>query len=267
MLEYYSGVIILTTNRVGEFDEAFRSRIHISLYYPKLNEESTKQIWDRNLVHIRESGLNIDMEEEKIKRFRGRHWEENKGRPSRRWNGRQIKNAFQSALALANWDFHDGPHDSKLERPLLKAAHFKTVAKTSAHFDDYISDIHNLQDDDTYGILAQRAELRKDSILESPPKVSAQDGRAGRNGNSLRNAKQYNPGKLYSRGRDSDSLDDDDDDEVDSNDDDDDDDGPKDIQRLKLKLKLAKLKQQKGKGRKNKAESQSEKSDEADWLS
>ncbi|KAL5317440.1 hypothetical protein ACEPPN_014535 [Leptodophora sp. 'Broadleaf-Isolate-01'] len=163
VLEYYSGVIILTTNRVGEFDEAFRSRIHISLYYPRLDRPSTRQIWERNIFRVKHSGLNIDIEEEKIRKFCERHWVENIDYPSRRWNGRQIKNAFQTALALANWDFHDAQDSSRLERPFLKAAHFNRVAETSAHFDDYISDIHGLQDQDAYAILAEREEVRKDS--------------------------------------------------------------------------------------------------------
>ena len=50
----------------------------------------------------------------------------------------------------------------KLERPLLKAKHFDRVAKTSAHFDDYISDIHNISED-TYSVLAARDEIRKDT--------------------------------------------------------------------------------------------------------
>ncbi|EHL02790.1 hypothetical protein M7I_1129 [Glarea lozoyensis 74030] len=98
-----------------------------------------------------------------IRKFYERHWAENIEHPSRRWNGRQIKNAFQTALALANWDFHDAQESLRLERPLLKAAHFDRVAETSAHFDDYISDIHGLKEEDTYGILAEREEVRKDT--------------------------------------------------------------------------------------------------------
>src|SRR4051794_28771603 len=30
-MEYYAGILFLTTNRVGDFDEAFTSRIHVSL--------------------------------------------------------------------------------------------------------------------------------------------------------------------------------------------------------------------------------------------
>lgn len=32
VLEFYAGILFLTTNRVGTIDEAFKSRIHISLY-------------------------------------------------------------------------------------------------------------------------------------------------------------------------------------------------------------------------------------------
>ena len=49
-----------------------------------------------------------------------------------------------------------------LERPRLKAKHFDRVAKTSAHFDDYISDIHNISED-TFSVLAARDEIRKDT--------------------------------------------------------------------------------------------------------
>ena len=52
----------------------------------------------------------------------------------------------------------------RLERPLLKAKHFNRVAQTSAHFDDYISDVYNISDD-TFSVLAARDEIRKDTHL------------------------------------------------------------------------------------------------------
>lgn len=50
VLEYYEGIMFLTTNRVQTFDAAFQSRIHISLEYPDLNVDSRKQIWKNFLV-------------------------------------------------------------------------------------------------------------------------------------------------------------------------------------------------------------------------
>ena len=152
----------MTTNRVGEFDEAFRSRIHVSLYYPKLDRDTTLNIWERSLLRLRKSGLQLDFSEDEIRDFAEQHWHDNVDKPSRRWNGRQIRNAFQTALALANWDFYENKQGRNLAKPMLKAYHFKVVAKTSAHFDDYLSNIHNIPED-TFSVLAARDAIRKDS--------------------------------------------------------------------------------------------------------
>lgn len=45
VLEYYKGILFLTTNRVQIFDAAFQSRIHIFLDDPELNAESRLTIW------------------------------------------------------------------------------------------------------------------------------------------------------------------------------------------------------------------------------
>ncbi|CAN9330935.1 unnamed protein product [Alternaria alternata] len=166
VLEYYSGVLMLTTNRVGSFDEAFRSRIHVSLYYPKLGKDETFEIWEMNLRRIKEAkDVDIEIDEAGIKKFYKRHWKANEKKASRRWNGRQIKNAFQTALALANWDFRNDT-DSKLSRPKLEASHFKQVAKTSNHFDDYLAEIFREGEDeyaDMFAKIAKRENLRNDT--------------------------------------------------------------------------------------------------------
>ena len=45
VLEYYDGILILTTNRIGTFDEAFKSRVQLALHYPKLNEDGRREVW------------------------------------------------------------------------------------------------------------------------------------------------------------------------------------------------------------------------------
>ena len=184
---------------MGEFDEAFRSRIHVSLYYPKLDRDATLKIWERSLLRLRTSGLHLDFSEDDIRKFAERHWLDNVKTPSRHWNGRQIKNAFQTALALANWEFYEGKQGQNLERPLLKAKHFDRVAKTSAHFDDYISDIYNISDD-TFSVLAARDEIRKDTHPAlSLGRADSQDfnhpsrrANPARRGAGARNAREQN---------------------------------------------------------------------------
>ncbi|KAI0126120.1 hypothetical protein BJ170DRAFT_725951 [Xylariales sp. AK1849] len=90
VLEYYSGILFLTTNRVTTFDDAFKSRIHIPIRYTDLSVESRTQIW-RNFckmvpggVDINERGLAILAEHD--------------------LNGRQIKNVIKAAESLAVFD-------------------------------------------------------------------------------------------------------------------------------------------------------------------
>jgi SpoVK/Ycf46/Vps4 family AAA+-type ATPase len=45
LLEYFQGILFLTTNRVETFDEAFQSRIHIALRYNDLDRKAKKVIW------------------------------------------------------------------------------------------------------------------------------------------------------------------------------------------------------------------------------
>ena len=160
-LDYYSGILFLTTNRIGSFDEAFISRIHISLYFADLNQDSTLQVWDMNLSRIKRSGRNIYVNHDQIKSFAKSHWKD-----GHRWNGRQIRNAFATAMALAEYDFSE-KCDMCVEtgdKPPLKQAllpeHFKAVAQTSAEFDDYLSNVYG---GSSHKDKARMAEIRSDS--------------------------------------------------------------------------------------------------------
>lgn len=159
-LEYYSGILFLTTNRIGSFDEAFISRIHMSLYYADLDQDSTFKVWTMNLDRIKRSGRNIYIDDEQIRAFARNHW-----RDGHRWNGRQIRNAFSTALALAEYDFHEKCKmcDEIGEKPPLKPAlladQFKAVAQTSAEFDNYL---YNVYGGSTYKDKAKVAEIRND---------------------------------------------------------------------------------------------------------
>lgn len=44
-LEYYEATLILTSSRVGTFDEAFKSRIQLALHYKPLTIPQRKKIW------------------------------------------------------------------------------------------------------------------------------------------------------------------------------------------------------------------------------
>jgi hypothetical protein len=121
VLEYYNGILFLTTNRVGTLDEAFKSRIHLSLYYPDLSLDQTMAIFKVNLRKLREidaesrsaaAGMDpcvpprprLFIDETSILRYARRHFLDHEFSKEQRWNGRQIRNAFQIAYSLAHFD-------------------------------------------------------------------------------------------------------------------------------------------------------------------
>jgi hypothetical protein len=146
VLEYYSGILFLTTNKVGHFDEAFKSRIHVSLYYPPLDKKSTLKVWKMNINRLIEQ-KRIDVEYDSIAEYAKQHYKALFKAKRTTWNGRQIKNAFQTAMALAEFD-------AKIKRqakPVLTKEHFEVVAKASEGFDEYLFRLH--------GTDAERARL------------------------------------------------------------------------------------------------------------
>ncbi|KAJ6443159.1 ATPase, AAA-type, core [Purpureocillium lavendulum] len=91
-LEYFQGILFLTTNRVQTFDEAFQSRIHIALRYDALDHKAKKAIFRMFLDRIKalgkiELGVFTDEDFNSLAR--------------RNLNGREIKNVMGSAQDLA----------------------------------------------------------------------------------------------------------------------------------------------------------------------
>jgi hypothetical protein len=62
LLEYFQGILFLTTNRVETFDEAFQSRIHIALRYNDLDQKAKKQIWKTFLNMVEKDIRTIEAE-------------------------------------------------------------------------------------------------------------------------------------------------------------------------------------------------------------
>ncbi|EJT70069.1 hypothetical protein GGTG_12242 [Gaeumannomyces tritici R3-111a-1] len=45
VLEYHDGILFLTTNRVGVFDAAFKSRVQVAIHYPPLGKDGRMKLW------------------------------------------------------------------------------------------------------------------------------------------------------------------------------------------------------------------------------
>ena len=91
-LEYYQGILFLTTNRIGTFDEAILSRIDVPLYFAALTNEQRVQIWRillRKLWDERRGtiAINWDVDE---------YVKESPDLLALKWNGREIRNGAYS---------------------------------------------------------------------------------------------------------------------------------------------------------------------------
>ncbi|KAK7456974.1 hypothetical protein VKT23_010277 [Stygiomarasmius scandens] len=88
-LEYYPGILFLTTNRVEVFDEAMVTRIQVSLSYRTLTADAREHLWSA----FTSSGSALTLEQREFLREIA-------------LNGREIKNIVKVATALAAHDKH-----------------------------------------------------------------------------------------------------------------------------------------------------------------
>lgn len=128
-------------------DEAVKSRVHISLYYPYLGLSETKALFQMNIKRLR----NIEAERAKITgkpamiiednnvlKFADEHYKRFEKEYDKRWNGRQIRNAFQIATSLARYQHYRHCNEGNSHRVLyLSSEHFKTVENATHKYDEY----------------------------------------------------------------------------------------------------------------------------------
>lgn len=118
MLEYYEGILFLTTNRVKNMDAAFQSRIHVSLEYPPLDADARAAVWRSFLgrtVSLDGAGVRgdaaHDVSDQEVQTLSALDL-----------NGRVIKNVLQAANLLA---CH--------RREKLAYRHLRTVLQIGGH--------------------------------------------------------------------------------------------------------------------------------------
>ncbi|KAK8189296.1 P-loop containing nucleoside triphosphate hydrolase protein [Phyllosticta capitalensis] len=91
-LEYYQGILLLTTNQAQIIDDAFQSRMHFFHSYPSLDFSARKRIWQDFIARAQgnQTDIHVDVDETGIEKL-----------AKLRLNGRQIKNAMGIAMTLA----------------------------------------------------------------------------------------------------------------------------------------------------------------------
>lgn len=154
-LEYYSGILFLTTNIVGIIDEAFKSRIHVALRYDMINHDSTERIWnnilDRIIKDNEHSDVKIKFDRDNLLEFALSHYEKHY-EDETTWNARQIRNAFSTAIAMGQFDRFErirkegsSPAEAassgkkSLMTIRLTKRNFAKIAETATDFERYLN--------------------------------------------------------------------------------------------------------------------------------
>jgi SpoVK/Ycf46/Vps4 family AAA+-type ATPase len=123
VLEYYDGILILTSNRVGTFDEAFKSRIQLALHYKTLTVAQRKKIWRNFLASLKDMGesdaIDLDDISDNLDDL-ARH----------AMNGRQIRNSITTARQLA-----------KFRKKAMSYDDLEHVISVAGEFDKYLTEV------------------------------------------------------------------------------------------------------------------------------
>ncbi|KAF9881526.1 hypothetical protein CkaCkLH20_00672 [Colletotrichum karsti] len=183
ILEYYPGILFLTTNRVGAIDDAFRSRLHLTLYYPKLRTKQSIKIWENNIKKLEDVNKQrakmgqelIDYRKDEIIRWAKANCK------GLQWNGRQIRNAFQTAIALAEFNSQSrspkkkkkqspgssSPPPKSPKAPVLNQDTFSLIAEASNQFNDYLHKTHGQEE----AVTASQDQIRTASFTAKPSRI------------------------------------------------------------------------------------------------
>jgi len=121
-LEYFNGILFLTTNRIGTFDQAFKSRVHVTLGLPALDRDRRAEVWGLFLEDLSHKTALSAEQHSALQSLVRDKWSQEP------LNGRQIRNAVRTAMLVA---------DRKKEAP--NEQHFETVLKIGRDFEQYLS--------------------------------------------------------------------------------------------------------------------------------
>ncbi|KAF8859027.1 P-loop containing nucleoside triphosphate hydrolase protein [Acephala macrosclerotiorum] len=163
-MEYFPGLLFLTTNGIGLFDEAIMSRIHLSIRYKKPTDDQRREIWNGLFDKLARDQRN----EKQAREEQGAQEREHpKGNPLEKdpkphnsfirieesaqrlalgsvdsryqklkLNGREIKNILSTAIRVARHDVYMKMHDKSkpLEEVVVTAKHMEIVLKNKTAF-------------------------------------------------------------------------------------------------------------------------------------
>lgn len=163
-------------------DEAFKSRIHMSLAYPTIRLQQTLDIWkgilDRLEIDNHTKKIKVRFDRSALLAWAERHYKTHETMNTT-WNGRQIRNAFQLAISLGHYDRDRqllatnltntqaiASGEKRWTSVRLTTAIFNNIAKKARDFEDYLQATRG-DDIEIAKTLSLRHDDEKDDLAES----------------------------------------------------------------------------------------------------
>jgi AAA+ superfamily predicted ATPase len=112
-IESYRGILIITTNRVADFDKGVMSRIDLAIRFSEFNPETRKELW-KKMFKCLEFEHDVDQQwlDEQLDELAACDM-----------NGRQVRNAFEASLRLTGAEKTDAGWEVTEPSPLVDALH------------------------------------------------------------------------------------------------------------------------------------------------
>jgi hypothetical protein len=144
-LEYFSGIVFLTTNRIHVFDAAMKSRVHLALGYSAPDMDSRRLIWTHTFSKLPEDERGHELEAAV------------EGLSRTSLNGREISNIVTTARTLA-----------RFEKVPLSPAHIENVLGVRMEFEENL-------------VKARAVENAKQSTIVESGSILAEEGQQSSN--------------------------------------------------------------------------------------
>lgn len=146
-MEYFRGTLFLTTNRVGQIDDAFLSRVSVVLQYDRLSDDTRKRIWQGFFRKLRKDTRLSNGRKVEVDKYAEKYVLNDPVVRDLSWNGREIRNALQTAIHLASYKgLMNG--DRADETVDVGVEHFESVVAMSLKFKDYMQAITGQDEDE-----------------------------------------------------------------------------------------------------------------------
>ncbi|ERF68995.1 hypothetical protein EPUS_06682 [Endocarpon pusillum Z07020] len=131
-VEYFNGILFMTTNRLETMDVAFRSRIQMAIEYKSFSKATRRKIWSNIINRVKDEESREELLEE-LDYLKGLDL-----------NGREIQNVVKMAQSMALGISHSssGKIKGTVERKqaCLNISHIKKAADEALSFQKYFKD-------------------------------------------------------------------------------------------------------------------------------